>query len=228
MPTEKTYIWALSLVFLIALSATAAEPDCEGFLCGSCGSSIYEIAETEEVITVGPTLGMIWDTVWASCGTGGNCCATSTCTLSWSTTTVQAGLYNMEAGASLGIPLPGGYTLGANFVLKYQGQTQRTIQAGVVTACNLGNCRKTTQEIGPGYTTIIRTVDAEKVCHRPTYTDAGTLTCDIKDDCTGIIYERESMIKYLSHESHIRGVCGLPVSPTFCPACSDPQNPDCP
>lgn len=208
----------------------AAEPDCEGgifSLCGYCGSTVAEVPGTEEIVTTGPDLGLIRDKVWAACPPEGNCCGSNDCTLSWSTTNVVAGLYSVEAGAELGIPLPQGYTLGLNGALEYEGSQQRTVQAGVVNACTIGNCRKSTQELGPGYTWIKRTVDVQKVCRKPTYGDEGLLTCDIADNCSPISFERDSSIKYLSHESYIRGVCGLPVSPSGCPECADPENPSC-
>lgn len=213
----------------VASLAWAAEPDCEGgfSLCGYCGITISEVAGTEEIVTVGPDLGLIWDTVWAACPTAGVCCGSNSCTLSWSTTSVTSGMWSVEAGATFGIPLPQDYTLGLNGVLEYQGSAQRTVQAGVVNDCTIGNCRKSTQELGPGYTAKIRTVDAEKVCRRPTYGDGGLITCVIADDCSPIVFERTSFLKYLSHESYVRGVCGLPVSPSGCPECEDPQNPDC-
>lgn len=228
-PRRLSTCLLLISTFLIEASPTfSEEPDCEGFLCGTCGATNTELVETEEIQETGPTLGLFWKVVWASCPAEGNCCGQSSCTLSWTTTNVGAGTYFFEQGANLGFPLPDGYTLGANYTLKYQGSTSRTVQAGTESACQLLNCRRSTQELGPGYTRITRTVDVRKICHKPTYGDGGLLTCDVKDDCPALLWERTSTIKYLSHESFITGVCGLPVSPSGCPECADPQHPECP
>ena len=131
----------VTALFLGTSLVWAAEPDCGGgffSLCGTCGSTISEVAGTEEIVTFGPRLGLIWEVVWAACPNGGNCCGENTCTLSWSKTDVSSGLYSVEAGATLGIPLPQGYTLGGSGMLNYQGSQQGTVQAGVVNACTIG------------------------------------------------------------------------------------------
>lgn len=86
----------------------AADPDCEGgffSLCSYFGSTVTEVPGTEEIITTGPDLGLIWNTVWAACPSAGNCCGSNVCTLSWSTTNVTSGLYSVDTGGTLGIPI---------------------------------------------------------------------------------------------------------------------------
>src|SRR5690606_39853184 len=119
-------ITVLILGFCCAAPALAdlyGGPDCAGLFCGGCGTNYEELEETSQISTPGPTLGLLPETVWASCPPEGNCCGTSNCTLTWQTESASAGIWTTESGISVGLEAPSGYSMEASGVVKYEGQS---------------------------------------------------------------------------------------------------------
>lgn len=212
------------LIVIGGSDVSAQEPACPGLTClPQCAPLLVPMPGTDVVTQSGPTMGLLFPSVWAECGNN-NCCGTvSTCTLTIGVKNVAAGIWTESYGISIANQLPSGFGMDANGTLTYEGSASVTIEGQTVSTCSLGRCQTSTQKVGPGYTSVSKTQTVKKYCLRKVLFSCGLFQAE---QCGTFQFQAQSSVRYLSPQVYLTGTCGLPWS--GCPQCVNPSQPTCP
>ncbi len=212
------------ILFSTTIQLFAEDPPPCGTLCGVCGVLDMAWENVPNAVTV--TSNDVLFPVWETCDGFSTCCANNPCTLYMTQKNVSAGFWTCEAGISLGIQVPPGYSILGGGKISVGGQTVIIVEGGLKSECLLTRCQKSTQKIGPYYHTITRRVLCTKLCYNPTDWLQNNPCSWGQTICKGpLTYYKESHVWYLLDACKVIGTCGLPDS--SCPQCADPYNPNC-